>query len=316
MSAKKSRLGRGLGALLGDSQSAVVSKPVPEKTPANATAQVNVPVVTTPESDEKGGTLTELPIEFLKRGSYQPRTYMDQDALQELADSISTQGIVQPILVRALDAASNSYEIVAGERRWRAAQLAGLDKVPVIIRKIPDESAIAVALIENIQREDLNPMEEANGIQRLIDEFGMTHQKAADAVGRSRVAVSNLLRLLGLGARVKEKLETRLLDMGHARALLSLPIEKQNKAAEAVIARGLSVRATEQLVKQLLLEPSSSSPKNKNVVIDPDVQRLQDDLSNKIGAVVRIDHAKGGQGKLTIAYSSLEELDGILGRIR
>ncbi len=314
MSAKKSRLGRGLGALLGDSQSAVVSKPAPEKNPANA--KVNVPVVTTPESDKKGGTLTELPIEFLKRGSYQPRTHIDQDALQELADSISTQGIVQPILVRALGAASNSYEIVAGERRWRAAQLAGLDKVPVIIRKLPDESAIAVALIENIQREDLNPVEEANGIRRLIDEFGMTHQKAADAVGRSRTAVSNLLRLLGLGARVKEKLETRLLDMGHARALLSLPIEKQNKAAEAVIARGLSVRAAEQLVKQLLLEPSSSSPKNKNVVVDPDVQRLQDDLSNKIGAVVRIDHAKGGRGKLTIAYSSLEELDGILGRIR
>jgi ParB family transcriptional regulator, chromosome partitioning protein len=219
---------------------------------------------------------------------------------------------VQPIVVRSLP--SGSYEIVAGERRWRAAQLAGLETIPAVVRRIPDESAIAIALIENIQRENLNPVEEAMALQRLIDEFGMTHQKVAEAVGRSRAAVTNLLRLLTLNDDVRKLLDEGRLDMGHARALLALEGRAQSQAAQQVIRRELSVRETESLVRRLLEKPGAA--KRNRSTIDPDVRALQQKLSDKLGAKVRIQHNRRGKGKLTIEFGSLEELDGVLGRIR
>jgi ParB family chromosome partitioning protein len=284
MITKKPKLGRGLDALLGSSFNALTEKE----------------------------ELRQLPVDLLQRGKYQPRTHMDQGALQELAASIKAQGVVQPIVVRPLPSAN--YEIVAGERRWRAAQLAGLETVPAVIRRIPDEAAIAIALIENIQRENLNPIEEANAFQRLIDEFRMTHQQVAEAVGRSRAAVTNLLRLLTLNPDVREMLEKAKMDMGHARALLALDGAQQSKTARTVVERKLSVRETEDLVRRLTEKPTTK--KSSRGGSDPDVRALQQKLSDKLGAKVRIHHARKGRGKLVIEYTSLDQLDGILARIR
>jgi ParB family chromosome partitioning protein len=281
---RKPRLGRGLDALLG----------LGEGPPAGREQ------------------LRQIPVELLQRGKYQPRTRMDKAALEELAASIRAQGIVQPIVARALP--NGNYEIIAGERRWRAAQMAGLDSVPAVIRRIPDEAAISIALIENIQREDLNPVEEANAIQRLIDEFGMTHQKTADAVGRSRAAVSNLLRLLTLNTDVRKLLEDGKLDMGHARALLALEGERQSQLARQVVAKGLSVRETEELVRRLLARPGTR--KSTRRASQADIRALQESLSEKLGARVTIRHGRRGRGKLIIEYHSTDELEGILARIR
>jgi ParB family transcriptional regulator, chromosome partitioning protein len=255
--------------------------------------------------------LKQLPLDVLQRGKYQPRTHMDKHALEELAASIKSQGVVQPIVVRVLTA--GNYEIVAGERRWRAAQMAGLPTIPAVIRRVPDEAAIAIALIENIQRENLNPVEEAGALQRLIDEFGMTHQRVADAVGRSRAAVTNLLRLLSLNGELRGLLESGRMDMGHARALLALDGARQVQAARDVVERRLSVRETEEMVRRILERGSTRKSKRSN---DPDIRALQQRLAEKLGAKVRIRHGRGGKGQVTIFYQSLDELDGILHRIR
>ncbi len=255
-------------------------------------------------------SLRMLKVEQLQPGKYQPRTQMDQASLVTLADSIKAQGIMQPILVRQL--ANERYEIIAGERRWRASKLAGLQEVPVLVRDIPDESALAMALIENIQRENLNPLEEAQGIKRLIDEFSMTHQVAAEAVGRSRTAVTNLLRLLNLAAPVQAMLMQGEIDMGHSRALLGLEGARQIMAAEQVASKKLSVREAEQLVKRLTLsQKPSAKPKQ-----DKDVQRLQETLSETLGASVQIQASKTGAGSLTIRFVSLDQLDGIIKRLQ
>jgi ParB family chromosome partitioning protein len=282
MVAKKPRLGRGLDALLGNYEPGAVRE-----------------------------ELKQLRVDVLQRGKYQPRTHMDKGALEELAASIKAQGVVQPIVVRPI--ANGNYEIVAGERRWRAAQQAGLDTIPAVVRKIPDEAAIAIALIENIQRENLNPVEEANALQRLIDEFQMTHQKVAEAVGRSRAAVTNLLRLLTLQPDVRELLEKGKMDMGHARALLALEGAQQSRAGRQVVERGLSVRETENLVRRLLSAPGGKSRARS---VDPDTKALIEKLSGKLGTRVRLSHGRRGKGKLIIEYGSLDELDGILARIR
>jgi ParB family transcriptional regulator, chromosome partitioning protein len=263
-----------------------------------------------PQGDEQ----RNLPVERLRPGKYQPRTHMDQDSLAELAASIKAQGVMQPILVRAVDSTPGAerYEIVAGERRWRAAQLAGLTEVPVLVRSIPDEQALAMALIENIQRENLNPLEEAQGLQRLIDEFGLTHQQAADAVGRSRPAASNLLRLLQLTPPVQEMLMTGQLDMGHARALLPVSSGQQVGLAQRIVQKDLSVRETERLVQQLLNPPKKSA----ETPVNRDLLRLQEELSDSLGASVAIRSSKKGSGKVTIDFASLDQLDGLISRLR
>jgi len=256
------------------------------------------------------GSLCTLPVDLIRRGKYQPRVDMHQDTLAELADSIRAQGVLQPIVVRRL--ASGNYEIIAGERRWRAAQLAGLHEIPAIVREVGDRAAIAIALIENIQRENLNPMEESRSLDRLIREFELTHEQAAEAVGRSRAAVSNLLRLLELEETVKSMVERGELEMGHARALLALRGPTQLEAARQVIARGLSVRATEGLVRQL---QQPRKPQTAPLRKDPDIGRLETSLSEKLGASVQIRPGRGGKGRLEISYNSLDELDGILEHI-
>ncbi len=286
MAVKKRGLNRGLDALLG-----------------------NVFEADDQRETGEGYQLHSLPIEYLQRGKYQPRKDMNPGKLQELSDSIKSQGIIQPIVVRKLE--PEKYEIVAGERRWRAAQLAGLQQVPVVIKAVDDRTAMAIALIENIQREDLNPLEEADALRRLLDEFAMTHQQIADAVGKSRTTVTNLLRLIELHPDVKKLLITRQLEMGHARALLSLDGPKQVAAANKIVKDGLTVRAAERLVKDSQAEPKRPKPKE----IDKDTLRLQEDLIAKLGTKVVIEHKENGAGKLVIAYSSLEELDGILGKI-
>jgi ParB family chromosome partitioning protein len=253
-------------------------------------------------------TLQNMKLDQLQPGKYQPRTHMDQASLVELAESIKSQGIMQPILARALIA--GRYEIIAGERRWRAASLAGLTEVPVLVRVVADEAALAMSLIENIQRENLNPLEEATGIQRLINEFDMTHQLAAEAVGRSRSAVSNLLRLLNLAPPVQELLMHSQLDMGHARALLSLPNAGQITVANEIVGKGLSVREAERLVQRQ--QQPDAKPKAKP---DRDILRLQEDLAEKLGAVVTLKAQSKGSGKLIINYGSLEQLDSIIGRL-
>ena len=283
MTKKQQRLGRGLDALLSAYE-----------TPA--------------EKDE----LRQIPIDQLQRGKYQPRTHMNAEALEELAASIKAQGVVQPIVARPLSA--GNYEIIAGERRWRAAQLAGLETVPAVVRQIPDEAAIAIALIENIQRENLNPVEEANAFTRLIDEFHMTHQQVAEAVGRSRAAVSNLLRLLTLNGDVRELLENGKMDMGHARALLALEGMDQSQTAHQVVDKGLSVRETEQLVRRLLTRPAGHKSSGRRM--DPDTRALAQRLSEKLGTKVRFQHNAKGKGRVVIEYNSLDELDGILAHIR
>ncbi len=294
MNMKKRGLGRGLDALLGTAA------------PKPAASQAESPAA--PSENE----LRHLPVDLIQRGKYQPRKDMHPDALEDLASSIRAQGVVQPIVVRPIG--GGRYEIIAGERRWRASQIAGQDTIPAVIRDVPDEAAIAMALIENIQRENLNPMEEANALQRLIDEFGMTHQQVADAVGRSRAAVSNLLRLLSLHPEVALLVEHGDLEMGHARALLGLPDAGQWEAARTVVAKGLSVRETEHLVRRLLADkPAAAAPAQ---AVDPDIRSLQDDLSERLGARVKIDHGSRGKGKLVITYNNLDELDGILNHIK
>jgi ParB family chromosome partitioning protein len=302
MAPKKTGLGRGLDALLGDVPAAASPLAATPDNPATAAA---------PPADG----VRQIPVDLLRRGVYQPRRHMDQAALEDLARSIESQGLVQPIVVRPIAGPGSGaqYEIVAGERRWRAAQIAGLQEVPAVVRDIPDSSAIAVALIENIQREDLNPLEEANAIRRLIDEFELTHQEAADAIGRSRTAVTNMLRLLELGAEAKALVDAGELEMGHARALLGLLNTHQQAEVAALVARkGLSVRETEQLVRKLLAG-KPARPKTKP--LDPDVRRLQDDLAEKLGAKVQIRNRAKGGGELIIRYNSLDELDGILDHI-
>ena len=263
-----------------------------------------------PDDEREKGELQTLATDALQPGRYQPRTRMDPGSLEELAASIRVQGVMQPILVRPLD--GEAYEIIAGERRWRAAQIAGLAEVPCLVREIPDEAALAMSLIENIQREDLNPLEEAGGIQRLIDEFGMTHQQAADSVGRSRPAASNLLRLLNLAAPVQELLMAGDLDMGHARALLPLDGASQIRLANLVAARQLSVRETERLVQQIL------NPRQKRAAPAPDrdLLRLEEEIADRLGATVKIKANKKGAGEVTIRFGSLDQLDGLLGRLR
>ena len=297
MSPKK-RLGRGLDALL--------TRPVAEESAAAG------------ERPAEGEGLRAVPVDLLQRGQYQPRVDMRQDTLQDLADSIRAQGVVQPIVVRPIASHGDEqrYEIVAGERRWRAAQLAGLSDIPAVVREIPDESAIALALIENIQRENLNPLEEARALDRLIREFDLTHAEAAEAVGRSRAAVSNLLRLQDLSDKVKPLLEDRRLEMGHARALLSITdAAKQYEAAREVVKKGLSVRETERLVKRLL-EGGRKKPAGRPAAQDADIRRLEMEVSAKLGAKVALQHTAKGAGKIVINYNSLDELDGILDHIK
>jgi ParB family chromosome partitioning protein len=254
--------------------------------------------------------LLTLPVGRIRPGRYQPRTKMDQQALAELAASIRSQGLMQPLLVRPVD--RDRYELVAGERRWRAAQMAGLEEVPALVREVPDEAALAMSLIENIQRENLNPMEEAAGLQRLVDEFKMTHEQAADAVGRSRSATTNLLRLLKLARPLQEMLMEGALEMGHARALLALEGARQVEAGKRVAAQGLSVRATEALVQQLLRGPTARRRK----ATDRDLARLEEELSERLGTTVEIRAGKKGSGKVLLHYSSLEHLDDLLKKLR
>ena len=300
MMPRKKRLGRGLDALL--------SKPISETA-----------AVTGISAAATGDLLKELPLELLQRGQYQPRADMRQDSLEDLANSIRAQGVVQPIVVRRIKSSDGPqrYEIIAGERRWRAAQMAGLETISSVIREVPDESAIAVALIENIQRENLNPLEEARALDRLIREFDLTHAEAAEAVGRSRASVSNLLRLRDLSDKVKPMLESRQLEMGHARALLAIsdPIQ-QHDAARQIVKKGLSVRETERLVKRMLGNAGATKPAKRAAAADGDIRRLEIDISEKLGAKVRVEHMKNGSGKLVIGYNSLDELDGILTHIK
>ncbi len=291
MASKKRGLGRGLDQLLG--------------IPAEKAGE-------TASESAAEGDLRNLPIDTIRKGRFQPRHEIAEEALQELADSIRAQGVVQPVVVRPLPEAKGQFELIAGERRWRAAQLAGLHEIPAVVRDVPDQAAMAMGLIENIQREELNPIEEAAALHRLIEEFGLTHQETAEAVGRSRAAVSNLLRLLSLEPQVKQMLEAGQLEMGHARALLSLEGAAQIRAAEEVARRGLSVRETEQLVRRLL-KPAEKKATPK---VDPDIQRFAEDLSEKLGAKVQIQHSPKGKGKLIIQYNSVDELDGILHHIK
>jgi ParB family chromosome partitioning protein len=257
--------------------------------------------------------LRNLPLDMIQRGKYQPRINMHTESLEDLANSIRAQGVVQPIVVRALTA-PGSYEIIAGERRWRAAQLAGLQEIPAVVRNVSDHAAIAMALIENIQREDLNPLEEAIALQRLIDEFDMTHERVAVEVGRSRAAVTNLLRLLRLNDEVKRLLEVGSIDMGHARALLGLEGEPQSIAARTVVAKSLNVRETEQLVQRMQSPVTGNKPEPRR--IDPNIRKLQEDLTEKLGATVTFQHGAKGKGKVVIEYNDLDELEGILAHIK
>lgn len=298
MAVKKSGLGKSnLKVLFSASTLQNVSKKKEEK--------ADVPAV---ESHE---AVSKLPVDKIVRGQYQPRQHFDQVALQELADSIKVQGIIQPIVVRPIT--NQKYEIIAGERRWRAAQLAQLQDVPVIIRELDDESAIAVALIENIQREDLNPIEEAQSLQRLLDEFALTHEEVAEAVGKSRTTITNLLRLLALNPDVKDLLANHKIEVGHAKVLLSLQGTLQSQIAKTVALKGLTVRETEQLVKGLQNNHSKSTAKEP---VDPNIRQLEQDLMERLKARISLQHQKGGKGKIIISYNSMDELDGILQHIQ
>jgi ParB family chromosome partitioning protein len=300
---KRKSLGRGLDALLS-------SAAAPPARPETSAAETG--------SAPADAALREVPVDLLQRGRYQPRVDMRDDSLAELAESIKAQGVVQPIVVRPLPSQGDGearYEIVAGERRWRAAQLAGLHAIPAVVRDIPDESAVAVALIENIQRENLNPIEEARALSRLVEEFGLTHEDAATAVGRSRATVTNLLRLLELPRTVREFLERRQLDMGHARALLGLPTpEMQFEIAERIVKQGWSVREAEQAVRRIAPSAPRSGPERR-APADPNVRRLETDLAETLGAAVTIEHGPKG-GRVVIRYHGLEELEGILAHIK
>ena len=314
MSQKKPTLGRSLAALLPNTFAQV--PPAGQVAPAEPQSHGSPALA-------PGDELAKLPLDLLQRGKYQPRVDMRQETLQELADSIKVQGVVQPIVVRPVgtpaQGQSQRYEIVAGERRWRASQLAGLPDIPAIIRHIPDEAAIAVALIENIQREDLNSLEEARALDRLINEFQLTHQQCADAIGRSRAAVSNLLRLLEAAPEVCDMVARHSLEMGHARALLGLTNKRKQAEVAAVVAKkGMSVRETEALVRRLTATPSpgSESAAATGSPGDPNVLRLQQELAEKLGAKVTIEHGTSGKGKVVVTYNSLDELDGILAHIQ
>ncbi|MBK1707756.1 ParB/RepB/Spo0J family partition protein [Marichromatium gracile] len=295
---KKKGLGRGLDALLGATRGGAETA---SQSGAVATAQ-------------PGDRIVRLPLEQLQRGRYQPRRDFDPEALRELAESIRAQGVLQPILARPL--AEGRYEIVAGERRWRACQQAGLSEIPALVRELDATSALAIALIENIQRADLNPLEEATALHRLVEEFELTHQEVAEAVGKSRTTISNLLRLLELEPEVKDQLDHGRLEMGHARALLGVKGQMQCALARQVVAGGLSVRDTERLVRRQQQGESPVAAADRKGVTDPDIRRLQNDLTDRLGAEVRIQHGSRGNGKLVISYTSLDELDGILGHIR
>jgi ParB family chromosome partitioning protein len=303
MSGKKPSLGRGLAEL----------SPLLARRAAAPEAEKPLPVLV-------GDRLASLPVDLLQRGKYQPRADMRPETLGELADSIKSRGLVQPILVRPLPrpnpTESQRYEIIAGERRWRAAQMAGLSEIPAVIRDVADEDAVAMALIENIQREDLNPLEEARALLRLIEEFGLTHQAAAEAVGRSRAAVSNLVRLMELTDEVKDMLETRQIEMGHARALLGLTTRRQQiEVATLVAKKTLSVRDTEALVRRII-NPRAADPAANPAAVDPDIHRLETEIAEKLGAKVAFQHLTSGKGKLIVSYNSLDELEGILAHIQ
>ncbi len=285
MVTKKRGLGRGLDALLGQAGSV-------------------------DESLSRAGALRQLPVDAIRPGKYQPRKEMDRESLEDLANSIRSQGVMQPIIVRATGA--DGYEIIAGERRWRASQLAGLEQIPVIVREVSDEATIAMSLIENIQREDLNPMEEARALKRLLDGFELTHQQVAMAVGKSRTTVTNFLRLMNLSPEVSSMVERGILEMGHARALLSLADDQQKKAAMEITAKKLNVRQTEALVQRML---RPVAPREKKQQEDRETRILQDRISEKIGQPVAIRHTVKGKGKLVISYGSLDELDGILAHL-
>ena len=298
----KKKLGKGLDVLLSrgstETMASLLGKPK-DRTPP-------------PQAAEKDGDLKNIPIDLIQRGKYQPRTDMHEEALEELAASIRAQGVMQPIVVRPIS--SDKYEIIAGERRWRATQIAGLDSIPAIIKPVGDEAAIAMSLIENIQRENLNPIEEAMALKRLQDEFELTQQEVADAVGKSRATVTNLMRLIGLTIDVRRMLEHGDLEMGHARALLSLPDIQQSEAARSVVGKGLSVRQTESLVRRLIAEAGSNNSAGPKMV-DPDIKNLEENLADKLGAKVMIQHTAKGKGRLVLKYNSLDELDGILSHI-
>ncbi len=303
----KKKLGKGLDALLSSGSTQTMASLLAGK-PKEEPETAETPAESGPEQD---GDLRNIPVDLIQRGKYQPRTDMHQEALEELAASIKTQGVMQPIVVRPIS--SDKYEIIAGERRWRATQMAGLDSIPAIIKPVGDEAAIAMSLIENIQRENLNPIEEAMALKRLQDEFELTQQEVADAVGKSRVTVTNLMRLIGLHVDVRRMLENGDLEMGHARALLALDDLQQPETARTVSGRGLSVRQTEALVRRLV---SGAGGKKASKVLDPDIKNLQDNLEDKLGSKVLIQHTAKGKGKLVVKYNSLDELDGILAHIK
>ena len=289
MATKKRGLGKGLDALLGGR---------------------SIEDIASVSSDD---VLRALPVDLLQRSPYQPRTDFRQEALQELADSIRARGVVQPVVVRPLEA--GGYQLIAGERRWRAAQMAGLHEIPAVIRPIDDQGAMCLALIENIQRQDLNPLEEARGIARLLEEFDMTHESVAAAVGKSRSTITNLLRLLELSPAVRKMLEAGELEMGHARALLPLSADKQLEAARQIVRQGLSVRGAESLVRDMQ-HRKPAKKKAAAAKVDPDIRRLQEELSERLGSPVTIRHGRNGKGKLEIQYASLDELDGIIAHLR
>lgn len=299
MTAKK-KLGKGLDALLsvGSTQTMASLLGRPKNRPVSISA-------------DRDGDMKHVPIELIQRGKYQPRTDMHEEALQELANSIKVQGVMQPIVIRPIS--SDKYEIIAGERRWRACQIVGLDTIPAIIKPVGDEAAIAMSLIENIQRENLNPIEEAMALKRLQDEFELTQQEVADAVGKSRTSVTNLIRLIGLSIDVRRMLEHGDLEMGHARALLSLPDIQQSEAGRTVVGRGLSVRQTESLVRRLI---AGGGEARASKLIDPDIKNLEENLAEKLGTQVMIQHSAKGKGRLVLKYNSLDELDGILAHIK
>lgn len=296
---KKRGLGRGLDALLG------ATRPPADADPATVIETIG---------EARAEQITRLPVDRIQRGRYQPRRDFDPDALRELADSIAVQGVIQPIVVRPVE--GERYEIIAGERRWRATQQAGLADIPVVIRDVDEPTAVAIGLIENIQRADLNPLEEAGALERLLSEFHLTHQQIAEAVGKSRTTVTNLLRLLELNPDVKTYVEHSQLEMGHARALLGLKGAQQSAAARQVVSGGLSVRETERLVRRHQQAGEAPAPIQPKPTADPDVRRLQDDLTDRLGARVQIQQGNRGSGKLVIAYNSLDELDGILAHIK
>jgi ParB family chromosome partitioning protein len=306
--AEGKRMGKGLDFLLSAGKKA---KPALGGTEANDAGEVGKSsTALQAEKTPRDGELRHIPIDLIQRGKYQPRMDMHEDALTELAASIKQQGVMQPIVIRPISA--DRYEIIAGERRWRATQLAGLDSIPAIIKPVSDDAAIAMSLIENIQRENLNPIEEAVALKRLQDEFELTQQQVADAVGKSRATVTNLMRLINLSLDTRVMLERGDIEMGHARALLALPQEQQTHAARSVVGGGLSVRQTEALVRRLLSGPGKKTATPTN----PDIRLLEQTLAEKIGAKVIVQHTAKGSGKLVLKYNNLDELDGIIAHIK